>query len=312
MTRIKTAATPSIPSFVLYGEADAPAADLLHVETVASRSLRYHWEIEPHVHRGLHQLLWLRQGRAKLALDEWRPVCDGPAAIVVPPGVVHAFRFAPGTEGVVLTLDARALLEGGEPAARQALDALFARPQVLALAAGDEFVPRLDALCQALLAEFRASAMAASPVPLWLARAVLWQLAQRVPSKRAAEAGAAGGHRALFTRFLVLVEANHLAHWPVSRYAARLGLSTDRLNRLVRAEAGASALELIHRRLAREACRRLVYVAAPVSRLAQELGFEDPAYFCRFVKRHTGLSPRAYREQRAAAGSAAPSGMTTA
>lgn len=299
MTRIKTTATPAIPAFVLYGEADAPADDLLHVETVASRSLRYHWEIEPHVHHGLHQLLWLKRGRAKLALDEWRPVCEGPAVIVVPPGVVHAFRFAPGTEGLVLTLDARALLEGGDPMARQALEALFGEPRVLSLADDDEAVARLDALCQALLVEFRASALAASPVPLWLARAVLWQLAQRVatPPAAARAAPVTGGHRALFTRFLVLVEANYLTHWPVSRYASRLGLSTDRLNRLVRAEAGASALELIHRRLAREACRRLVYVAAPVSRLAQELGFDDPAYFCRFVKRHTGLSPRAYRAQ---------------
>ena len=35
----------------------------------------------------------------------------------------------------------------------------------------------------------------------------------------------------------------------------------------------------------------------PVSQLAFELGFDDPAYFCRFFKRQTGLSPRAYRER---------------
>jgi len=51
----------------------------------------------------------------------------------------------------------------------------------------------------------------------------------------------------------------------------------------------------VHERLAREACRRLTYVAAPISQLAYELGFEDPAYFCRFFKRHTGHSPRDYR-----------------
>jgi AraC family transcriptional activator of pobA len=34
-----------------------------------------------------------------------------------------------------------------------------------------------------------------------------------------------------------------------------------------------------------------------VSRLAFELGFEDPAYFCRFFKRQTGLSPTDYRRQ---------------
>ncbi|HNB47561.1 MAG TPA: helix-turn-helix domain-containing protein, partial [Burkholderiaceae bacterium] len=93
------------------------------------------------------------------------------------------------------------------------------------------------------------------------------------------------------------MESHYLEHWPVSRYAERLGLSTERLNRMVRAETGLNAQALLHARLAREACRRLVHVAAPVSRLAFELGFEDPAYFCRFFKRHTGFSPRAFRTQ---------------
>ncbi len=94
---------------------------------------------------------------------------------------------------------------------------------------------------------------------------------------------------------MVLLESHYREHWPVSRYAEQLGLSTERLNRMVRNETGQNAQSLIHTRLAREACRRLVHVAAPVSRLAFDLGFQDLAYFCRFFKRHTGLGPREYR-----------------
>ena len=110
-------------------------------------------------------------------------------------------------------------------------------------------------------------------------------------------APASRGGQALFTRFIVLVEAHHAEHWPVSRYADRLGLTPERLNRVTRAETGQAALDLVHERLAREACRRLTYVAAPISQLAYELGFEDPAYFCRFFKRHAGCSPREYRQR---------------
>lgn len=63
----------------------------------------------------------------------------------------------------------------------------------------------------------------------------------------------------------------------------------------MRAHTGKTALALAHDRLAREACRRLVYIAAPIARLASELGFDDPAYFCRFFKRQVGVGPRAYR-----------------
>jgi AraC family transcriptional activator of pobA len=109
-------------------------------------------------------------------------------------------------------------------------------------------------------------------VPLWLARAVVWRLAQAAARQaQAAAPGRPGGHAALHTRFLALVEAHYLEH------------------------SGKSALQLVHERVLREACRRLTYLVAPVSNLAFELGFDDPAYFCRFFKRRTGLSPREYR-----------------
>ncbi len=134
-------------------------------------------------------------------------------------------------------------------------------------------------------------------MPRWLACALVWQLARRVQRNQAqaARRGPAAARQSLYTRWLLLLEQNYLAHWPVSRYAERLGLSTERLNRMVRTETGQPAQALLHARLIREACRRLVHVAAPVSQLAFELGFSDPAYFCRFFKRHTGKTPREYR-----------------
>jgi len=249
------------------------------------------------VHRGLHQLLWLRSGPAEVALDETRQRCEGPVAIVIPPATVHAFRFTPASDGQVLTLSPRPLVEGDAPAVGAALRALFARPRLLAPPEGD--ADRIDTLFRELAAECGAPGPEGTPVPLWLARALVWRLAQIALRQDQARELGRRAHQALFTRFVVLVEANFLQHWPLARYASHLGLTPERLNRLTRAEAGRSALALVHERLAREACRRLVYIAVPVSRLAFELGFGDPAYFCRFFKRHTGLSPRDYRQQHA-------------
>jgi AraC family transcriptional activator of pobA len=305
MSRPPASLAAGVPVFTLYGEAGQPGADMLHLESIASRSQRYRWEIDAHVHQGLYQVLWLQAGRAQARLDADRQDCEGPVVITIPPGVVHAFRFAPHSQGCVVTLSARSLVEGDAQAAGPALRQLFDRPRVLPLGAGEggNDAARIASLFALLHAEFNAPRPAGSPVPLWLARALVWRLGERAARHTHAAVLARSHHQALFTRFLELVEAQHAAHWPVSRYAARLGLTAERLNRLVRAEAGRSALDLVHERLAREACRRLAYVAAPISKLAFELGFEDPAYFCRFFKRRMGCSPRAWRQRCGADGS---------
>jgi AraC family transcriptional activator of pobA len=290
----------TLPAFALYGETGrAPA--LLHVESIESRSRLYDWEIDSHVHHGLHQVLWLRAGPVQAVLDAHRTEAEGPLAIVIPPTVAHAFRFSPQTDGMVLTLDARRLAEGDAAGVGAALQTLFTAPRVLAVPAHE--ADRLHALFTALHAE--SAGAEDSPVPTWLARSLVWrlsELARRDDQGPPREAG----RDALYTRWVVLMEAHYREHWPVSRYATTLGMSAERLNRLVRGETGQNAQALLHTRLLREACRRLVHVAAPVSRIGFELGFEDPAYFCRFFKRQAGCSPRAWRDRALAAGEAAP------
>jgi len=285
----------SIPTFSLYGEVTALGQELLHIEDVQSRSQLYQWEIEPHRHQGLYQVLWLFRGRADVMLEERRHQVSGPAAIVLTPGVVHGFRFAQDTQGMVLTLSARFLLEGELQSVGEAFHTLFSASGVLPLSGEPELARRLDALFHELLAEFDLPGSDTSPVPAWLARALVWRLSRAGALVQQVKGRRAHRHQALFMRLLLLVEQNFRDHWPLDRYASRLGLSTPRLNRLVRAERGISALELVHERLTREAGRRLVYVAVPVTRLALDLGFEDPAYFSRFFKRRTGLSPQDYR-----------------
>ena len=225
----------AIPRFALYGETAAPGQDMLHIESVASRSRLYHWEIEPHVHQGLYQILWLQRGSAEVVLDEWRASVAGPAAIVVPPGVVHGFVFAPETDGRVLTLSARFLVEGEFQAVGEAFQALFSAPGVLHFSPDDGEAQRLSVQLGELAAEFALPGSADAPVVQWLARAVVWRLARASEQGQREGGERAHQHQALFTRFLLLVEQHFLEHWPLERYASRLGLSTQRLNRLARA-----------------------------------------------------------------------------
>jgi len=283
-----------IPTFALYGEsAKTPGEELLHVEEVQSRSRVRRWEIDTHRHQGLYQIVWVGKGQAQVTLDEHLLCVGAPSAVVVPPGVVHGFRFEPETEGFVLTLSPRFLLEGEFQVIGEAFRELFSAAGVLA-AESPELAERLQRLFRALAAEFAAPDAPGSPVSQWLARALVSRLAQ-VRAQAPRDDGHAWRNQALFARFMLLVESHFLEHWTLERYASRLGVSLIRLNRIVSAESGKTALEVIHDRLTREACRRLAYIAAPAATLAVDLGFSDPAYFNRFFKRRTGMTPRNWR-----------------
>lgn len=287
--------TREIPRFALYGEASGADEERLHIEEVRSRSSLYQWEIEPHVHQGLYQVLWVMSGGVDVGIDEHREQLTGPVAIVIPPSVAHGFRFTPGTDGRVLTFSPRLLLEGEFEATGEAFRTLFAHPGTITFKSGDDAPARLDVLFRELCIEFNAPQAHNSPVLKPLASALILRMAQARSQQVEQRSTRTSRHQALFTRFVLLVERNFLRHWSVQKYASQLGLSVPRLNRIARSESGKAALELIHQRLLREACRRLTYIEAPVAVLAHELGFEDPAYFSRFFKRHTGLSPHRWR-----------------
>jgi len=46
-----------------------------------------------------------------------------------------------------------------------------------------------------------------------------------------------------------------------------------------------------------EAKRKLIYTVLTVSQIADVLGFAEPAYFIRFIRRLTGVTPRVFRQR---------------
>ncbi|WP_222845853.1 helix-turn-helix domain-containing protein [Flavilitoribacter nigricans] len=102
---------------------------------------------------------------------------------------------------------------------------------------------------------------------------------------------------ALFLKFLELIRADFQHSRPVKYYAGRLGTTELQLNELSKLHAGKTAQQIIHGLIVSEAKRLLYYEAHSVKEVAYALGFKDPFYFSNFFKRHTHLSPQAFKEQ---------------
>ncbi|MFL5747595.1 MAG: AraC family transcriptional regulator [Niastella sp.] len=99
-----------------------------------------------------------------------------------------------------------------------------------------------------------------------------------------------------FDEFCQLLEANIGSIKNVSQYAERLHLSSYQLNAITKASIGKTVSELINEQIILEAKRYLLATSNQIKDIADLLGYEDASYFIRFFKKHTGLSPEAFRK----------------
>lgn len=102
---------------------------------------------------------------------------------------------------------------------------------------------------------------------------------------------------ALFLKFLEAVRTQFRQAPSLSSLAQQLQSTEAKLNELAKLHAGKTAQMVIYGLLASEAKRLLMYEKLSVKEVAAELGFNDPFYFSNFFKKHTGLSPKGYREK---------------
>ena len=83
----------------------------------------------------------------------------------------------------------------------------------------------------------------------------------------------------------------------LAAYAAEAFVSPGHLNRMVRKSTGKSVGAWIDIARLGMAKKLLGDTETPISEIAAAVGLADPSYFSRFFKKHTGLSPIAFRKR---------------
>jgi AraC family transcriptional regulator, transcriptional activator of pobA len=291
------AVTANIPNYALYGDQDAPAwSNSFNFEWIPQRSAPYQWEIQVHRHDAFVQLLCLTAGSVEVRMNGARIPAQAPCLIVVPAGAAHGFRFSPDVDGPVITATQKVLESLAELLMPELLDTIRT-PRVVELPADGQPLELLMPLFQAIETESRTHLSGQMATGMSLLTALMVHVA-RLAGPRVRDAGGAStGARKQrqIGQFKALLDRHFREHRPVQAYADTMGLTAGQLSRICREVLGMSALDVINARLVHEAQRELVYTVGSVKQLAAELGFEDDAYFSRFFKRHTGLSPRDFR-----------------
>lgn len=278
--------TKQVQHYSLYGEFEH-LPDVMHCETIAERSVLHEWELAPHRHDRLHQLLLLRLGGGVARLDDVEVAITPGTLVNVPIGTIHAFIFEPGTDGLVLTL------------ADAILDELLARNPEVRRQLDRRWVGNADSRIDDLMSQ-----IATEYADRWATRALVLRGLAGALLGHAARVGTQDEHELgdlapshLLRRFESMLELHFREHWRVVDYARALAVTPTHLSRVVRTVTGAPTSRMIDARLIREARRQLAFTNLSISSIAYTLGFVDPALFSRVFSRVTGSSPRTFRRQ---------------
>ena len=112
---------------------------------------------------------------------------------------------------------------------------------------------------------------------------------------------ASGTRMHLFKRLERLLERRYKSMHQVAACARELGCSEKSLNRSTLDALGINAKEFIASRINFEAKRLLAETAQPLTRVADQLGFNEVSNFARFFKREVGMTPAQFRRRRSEA-----------
>ena len=207
--------------------------------------------------------------------------------ISVPAGTIHGFRFHPGTQGWVVTLPETVFAP-----LRASLDPVR-RLRSVHLVSAAVAPPGLDAMIDEHLghAPLRGEALHAH-----LTLLIVWVLRQ-LTENRPASTSRMGAGKAVFDRFLALLDDAYARSGGVGAFARALSVSAPHLSRVCRSATGKPASALIRERRLLEARRLLAYTQVGIADIAERLGYADPAHFARVFSKETGRSPRAFRKE---------------
>lgn len=101
----------------------------------------------------------------------------------------------------------------------------------------------------------------------------------------------------LITELMKLIDQHFTIKKEISFYADKLGVTNKKLTKLCIKKTGKTIKQFILVRLLLEAKKEIFKNEKSFKEIAFDLNFSEPAYFTRFFKKHTSMTPDEFRKQ---------------
>lgn len=287
----------AIPQFGLYGEhVRQQEPGFVHIEDIATRSSEHGWLISPHRHVSLFQAICVFAGEVDITLDERSYFVSDSCVITLPTGVVHGFKFAPETKGVVLSIAEPRLVDVNSSTDKVDFQELLIEPQVIEFEPQQQLLDELKTQLSLLRTEISRTDMGHELMLDWFVNAVLMTIKRQLQQQDISRSQHSAKKK-LLSEFKALLNQYYQQQLTVKEYAQALHISVSSLDRLCQQVFACTAKSIIQERQINEIKRRLMFTSQSAKEIAYAFGFKDPAYFSRFFRRQTNMSPSEYRQQ---------------
>lgn len=118
---------------------------------------------------------------------------------------------------------------------------------------------------------------------------------QRNPQNRPDDEVKSYRVRELFNRFMMLMERDYKLSRDVNYYADLMHITSKYLTNIVRQVAGYTPKTIIDQYVILQLKMQLQRSSQSIKEIAWEYHFTDVSFFCRYFKKHTGLTPQQMR-----------------
>jgi AraC family transcriptional activator of pobA len=227
-------------------------------------------------------LLWFTKGQGRITISGVTRGYTAHNAVFIPAGVMHGFEASSQVFGT-------AVFFGRDPQVTLPKAPLHLR--IREVHAQQEVNVLLDSILREIESDTpahdRATEAYVGLLGVWLERQARKSDPLESPRQDAT--------RRLVARYTALLERNFRTGMNVADFAAALGVTPTHLTRCCNTACGRPASALLQDRRIFEARKLLAETRIPVGKIAEQLGFNSPAYFTRAFQHLTGKSPSAFR-----------------
>nr|WP_294938636.1 helix-turn-helix domain-containing protein [uncultured Flavobacterium sp.] len=243
------------------------------------------------------EIIWLKDGEGIHEIDLHKHFYKGSVLFILAPGQIHSIHPDKISDGYVLRFQP-SLFKNEKEFADYVLDScLFdtvSSCPIIPVAVILE--PLFESIFHQMVTEFNDPQMDSENIFSSYLKVLITNIHRIKRAKTGSEIIINNPHYSLFRAFKLAVEKEYKQEHSVQYYASLLNTQTRTLNMVSQKFGGKSAGDVIQERIVLEAKRGLYHQYLSIKELGFSLGFEDPAYFTRFFKKHTDFSPQQFKE----------------